>query len=154
MTAEQEQALRDAGSFVESMPPVMERASTKTVLMYLDIVRTSLTTKEAGDRLDVSEGRIRQRAGDRTLFSISHNHRRLFPAFQFTEDGELPGWAHVAPHIPEGTHAVAAVRFMTWKHVDLHLHGDPMSPVEWLSTGRSPSELADLVDDTFAPVGM
>ncbi|BDD84462.1 hypothetical protein TPB0596_42250 [Tsukamurella pulmonis] len=88
MTAEQEQALRDAGSFVESLPPAMERASTKTVLMYLDIVRTSLTTKEAGDRLRVSEGRIR------------------------------------------------------------------MSPVEWLSTGRSPSELADLVDDTFAPVCM
>lgn len=154
MTAEQEQALRDAGSLVEELPPVMERASTKTALVYVDIVRTSLTSKEAGQLLGVSEGRIRQRIGDRTLFAMRGRRRRLLPRFQFTDDGELPGWAHVAPHVPEDAYPVAVVRFMTWAHPDLHMGGKSMSPVEWLTAGGSPSELADLVDDVFAPVGM
>ncbi len=153
MTTEQEQALRDAGSFVEQMPPIKDRASTHTLLTYLDIVRTSLTTTQASERLRVSPGRIRQRAADRTLYAI-RDTRLLFPTFQFTDHGELPGWAHIAPHIPEDTYPVAVVRFMTTPQPDLDRHKQQLSPVQWLTDGGDVDELAGLVDDTFTPAGM
>ncbi|CAM3456331.1 hypothetical protein [Tsukamurella hominis] len=150
-TVEQERALRDAGSLVEHLPPVAELASTRTAAKRTELVRGGLAPAEAADRLGVPEEQIVRRVSDRTLYVVDGR----LPIFQFTVDGELPGWARVAARIPVGAYPVAVARFMTAPHPDLQLAGvGAVSPVVWLVGGGSPVKVAALVAAAFSLVGM
>lgn len=149
LTADQEAVLRAAGSFVDEMPPVEERASTRTARRIVDMIATALTADEAANRLGVTPGRIRQRLGARTLLGVKVGSAHRLPDFQFTGDGELPGWDRIAPTVPEGAHPVSIARFMHTPHPDLTVAGEPLSPTDWLIGGGAPDRVASMIHTAF-----
>lgn len=102
------------------------------------LVKTALTVGRAAAHLGVSEGRIRQRLGKRELFGVAFGREWRLPAFQFTEEGEVPGWAFVAPRLPAEFSAVELDAWFTSPNADLCVGEDetPLSPRDWLCAGR------------------
>jgi excisionase family DNA binding protein len=149
LSAEQEAALWAAGSFVDEMPPIAERASTKTAQRVVTMIAAALTTEEAAARLGVSASRIRQRLGERTLLAVKIGPAHRLPAFQFTADGELPGWGAVASTVPENAHLVSVDRFMGNPHPDLTAHGEVLSPIDWLTEGGAPGRVRNMIHTAF-----
>ncbi len=149
LTIEQESALREAGSFVEQMPTFTARASTVTALQGISLIASSLTTGEIARMLGLTDGRIRQRATDRTLLALRVGSSLRFPAFQFLDDAELPGWERVAPSLPPHAHPVAVESFMNRPQVDLDVAGQATSPIAWLAGGGDPASVIDLVTTAF-----
>ncbi|MCT1394454.1 MULTISPECIES: hypothetical protein [Microbacterium] len=144
-------ALRAAGSLVEpeNALPVEERPSVLTALRQQDILAEALPTKRVAELLDVTEGRVRQRHGEGTLFAIPGPGRGLrFPTFQFTDHGELPGWGTVSRALPEGANPVAVEYFLTHAHPDL---GDgELTPAQWLAAGKPAEPVAALAEQAFS----
>ncbi len=149
ITADQESALRAAGSFVDEMPPAAQRASTTTLQRTSDLLATALTTDEAAARLGVTAGRVRQRVSNRTLLAVKVGTAHRLPAFQFTDDGELPGWDRVAPAFPTTAHPTAVAWFMQTPHPDLTVGGELLSPRDWLSSGGDAEHVVDIITTAF-----
>lgn len=149
LTADQEAALREAGSFVEQLPAVSDRASTRTALRAKAIEDDSKTSREVAELLGISARRVRQRATEGTLFAIRREGIWRFPAFQFPNDSELPGWGRIAPAFGRDTSPVAVESFLGRPHVDLMVDGEQTSPVAWLASGHAPGAVAALVRGTF-----
>ncbi|WP_156479399.1 helix-turn-helix domain-containing protein [Gordonia sp. QH-12] len=149
LSIEQEAALRAAGSFVDQMPPIERRASTRTAQRIADLVATVLTAEEAARRLGVTPGHVQQRLRARTLFAMHVGSALRLPAFQFTESDELPGWDRIAPTIPESAHPVSVAGFMNAVHPDLTVAGEPVSPRDWLIGGGSPDHVARMIHAVF-----
>jgi excisionase family DNA binding protein len=150
MTADQEAALRAAGSFVDEMPPLEERASTTALHRTGDLLATALSTDEAAVRLGVTAGRVRQRLSNRTLLAVKVGAAHRLPAFQFTDDGELPGWDRVAPAFPSTAHPTAVAWFMQTPHPDLTAAGESLSPSQWLAGGGDIDRVVHLITTAFA----
>lgn len=151
LTADQEAALREAGSFVEQLPAVSDRVSTRTALRAKAIEDDTKTSREVAELLGISARRVRQRATEGTLLAIRREGIWKFPAFQFQNDSELPGWDQIAPAFGRDTSPVAVEMFLGTPHVDLEVDGEQMSPVAWLAGGHDPGTVASLVRDTFNP---
>ncbi|MCF8609689.1 hypothetical protein L5G28_05855 [Gordonia sp. HY285] len=149
LTAEQEAVLRSAGSFIDEMPPVEQRASTRTAQRIVDMIATALTADEAAERLGVTSGRIRQRLGAKTLLGVKVGSAHRLPGFQFTEDGELPGWDRIAPAVPSSVHPVSIARFMHTAHPDLTVVGEALPPTDWLIGGGDPEYVVSMIHTAF-----
>lgn len=148
-TEAQEEVLASAG-----MPPVeavpLSRPSARSRFEHERIHSTAYTTTEVAEMLDVTAGRIRQHAANRTLLTVKTRGNARFPRFQFTADGDvLPGWETVAPHFPRDAHPLAVEAFLGHVSEELEIGDRLVSPSEWLSTGGEPSVVADLVDDAY-----
>ena len=123
-----------------------ESALAGTTARYAAILGTSLTTAEAAERLGVDPARIRQRLAARTLYGIRTAQGWRLPAFQFHDQGALPGIDEVLPRLGIHLHPVAIHNFLTLPSVDLYsedLDRD-LSPREWLRAGYPPRAVADL----------
>jgi len=147
LSTEEEATLREIGLL---RPPPAEGAdnpSTIAALRYGQLLAGSLSVREAAERLHVSEGRIRQRLGDRTLYGITHKRAWRLPGFQFTADDTLPGIERVLPRLDPALHALAVEGFFTRRQPDLVMEGASVSPTDWLAAGRDPGAVADLAAD-------
>ena len=149
LSAEQEAVLRAAGSFVDEMPPAAERASALELQRSTAILATALTTEQAAERLSISTGRVRQRLTKRTLLGTKVKRTYRLPAFQFTDSGEVSGWALVAPAFPESADLTAVEYFMQHPHPDLPMLGEPVSPISWLTGGGDPERLHGMIATAF-----
>jgi hypothetical protein len=149
LTEAEEAVLRRAGSLTRAMPALEDRASFRTQLLLEQLVASALTVKEAASRLDVSDGRIRQRLTSRSLVGFERGGAWRLPAFQFTEDGDLPGLADVLPAFPDDVHPAAVLLFLDIPTEELELDGFPVSPRTWLITGGSSARVAELVRDAY-----
>lgn len=149
LTSEQEVALRAAGSFVDQMPPPARRGSTIAANRTSELLATAFTVDQAATRLGITPRGIGHRLADRTLLSMTVRHRHWLPAFQFTADGELPGWAQVAPAFPTTAPPTSVAWFMQTPHPDLLLDGRAASPVGWLAAGKDPGPVVDMVITAF-----
>ncbi len=114
-----------------------ESALARTTARYAALLGTSLTTAEAAQRLEVDPARIRQRLAARTLYGIRTPKGWRLPAFQFQEDGPLPGIEEVLPRLGTHLHPVAIHNFLTLPNTDLHSDDldRELSPREWLRAG-------------------
>lgn len=155
LTAAEQDALRAAGSLVEPEHALRteERPSVRTALRQQEILANALTAQEVATLLGVTDGRVRQRNGDRTLFAVhaadrGRRSRPVFPKFQFTDRGELPGWATVSRALPEHANPVAVEHFLTHTHPDLG--GGEITPAQWLAAGRPAEPVAALAEQTFS----
>lgn len=115
-----------------------------TAARYAAMLASSLTVAEAAALLGVSESRVRQRMGDRTLYSVRVGKERRLPRFQFAEGAEVPGVGEVLREIAEDIYPVSVENWFTRPDPDLYLDEDeeePVSPREWLLSGGSPEVL-------------
>ena len=150
LTPSEEAVLRKAGSLQHAMPPLVSRASFRTQLLFEQLLQGALTVKAAAARLHVSESRIRQRLAARSLIGVERAGTWQLPAFQFTEDADLPGLAEVLPAFPDDVHPAAVFLFLDAPSPDLDVEGQNLTPREWLLTGGAASRVVDLVADGYA----
>jgi excisionase family DNA binding protein len=122
----------------------------QTAARYAAMLASSLTVAEAAVLLGVSESRIRQRMGDRTLYSVRVGKERRLPRFQFAEGEEVPGVGRILREIPEDVYPLSVENWFTRPNPDLYLDKDeeePVSPREWLLSGGSPDVLVPVAKE-------
>lgn len=141
-TIEEADVLRRGG--LDPSPGDSERredALGQTAAKYALILASALSTREAAARIGVSEGRVRQRLKEGSLHGVGTPRGHRLPAFQFTEDGEVPNVGAVLRSLDRDLHPVATQNWFTLPDPDLYLDVDeerPVSPREWLLAGGSP----------------
>jgi len=147
LSAHEEATLREMGLLRSAPPTGATRPSALAALRYGELLVRTLTVKEAAVRLGVTEGRIRQRLSERTLYGISKNQGWRLPEFQFVDHGTLPGIERVLPALDAGMHPLAVEGFFTRNQPDLEFEGEIVSPVDWLAAGGDPAVVAELATD-------
>jgi len=119
---------------------------TKTIVDYMALIETGLSTAEAATMLDVDVSRIRQRIRDRSLFGVEYEGEWRLPRFQFERKKALPGLAEVLAALPAGLNPLDVATWFLEPNIDVEADeaGTPVSPRAWLLHGGSPSTVARL----------
>lgn len=119
---------------------------TKTIVDYMALIETSLSTAEAATTLGVDVSRIRQRIRKRSLFGVEYEGEWRLPRFQFERNRVLPGLAGVLTALPLELNPLDVATWFLEPNMDLKADEDdpPMSPRMWLLRGGSSSTLARL----------
>ena len=123
----------------------------QTAVRYAAILATSYTTSEAARMLGRTEGRVRQRISDGTLYgleAVGRGHR--LPAFQFEGGEEIPHVGKVLKALGRDLHPVEIENWFTLPNPDLYLDREeerPVSPRQWLLSGSSPEALVPLAEE-------
>ncbi|MDH6283903.1 hypothetical protein M2284_001524 [Rhodococcus sp. LBL1] len=138
-------ALLDAAGLQASPMAVAAAAADRQARMR-ELVETALTVDEAAERLGVSTSRVRQRAGDRSLWAIKRAHRLLLPAIQFTASGQVPGLDAVLAALPEDVHPLSVLGLLTTPQPDLRLENVEVPIIEWLTAGGDTRQALDVVE--------
>ncbi|GAA5170391.1 DNA-binding protein [Amycolatopsis dongchuanensis] len=143
-TPAQGKALAEAGldlsPYHEDEPDPRARA----VAAHAVLAESALTVPAAADRLGVDASRVRHRLAERRLTGWKDQGGWRLPAWQFTDDGVLPGLDTVLAALPAGQPALVVAAFMTHPQDDLVIAGEPVSPRQWLLAGGDPRPVAAL----------
>lgn len=148
LTVAEAEALDRGGFDLSPRREGEESSLARTTARYAALLGTSLTTAEAAARLGVERSRVRQRLAQGSLYGIRSPQGWRLPAFQFLEDGPLPGIGEAVGGLSSNLHPLAVHRFFTLPNVDLHaseLDRD-LSPREWLQAGYPPQAVAELAE--------
>lgn len=115
-----------------------------TIVDYMALLETSLSTAEAAAILNVDVSRIRQRIRERTLFGIEYEGEWRLPRFQFERKKVLPGLAEVLSALPSEINPLDVATWFLRPNVDLEVdeEGAAVSPRAWLLLGGSPRTIA------------
>lgn len=140
-------ALREAGLLRQPHPGGAIRSPALASIRYAQLLAKGLTVKEASARLGVSEGRIRQRLADRSLYGFQTKQGWRLAGFQFTESGSLPGLELVLRALPDKWHPLSVEGFFTRPNVDTD--EGYVSVAEWLASGGDPDEAVELARDVL-----
>jgi len=140
-------ALEEAG--LSTKPWVSDVARdplTKTIVDYMALIETSLSTAEAAAMLDVDVSRIRQRIRERSLYGVEYEGEWRLPRFQFERNKVLPGLTEVLSALPAELNPLDVATWFLGPNIDLEADEDapPMSPRAWLLRGSSPRTVAQL----------
>ena len=109
------------------------------VTEFAAILRTSLSTTEAAQRLGVHAVRIRQMIGDRTLYAVQVDGRWRIPGFQFQDEALVPNIGEVNAAIDRDLDAVSVLRWYSLADAELETSdGKILSPLDWLKRGLRP----------------
>ena len=117
---------------------------TRTIIDYMALIETSLSTSDVAKLLDVDVSRIRQRIRDRSLMGIEYEGEWRLPRFQFERRKVLPGLAQVLAVIPAGMNPLDVASWFLDPEVDLESGDDISSPRQWLLRGGDPAAVAGL----------
>ncbi|MBI3181923.1 MAG: hypothetical protein HYZ28_07240 [Myxococcales bacterium] len=143
-------ALEDGGLSFEALLEGEVDPIARGQAEYAKLLGRALSTKRAARLLAVNESRVRQRllAKPPTLYGLRAKKEWKLPAFQFTKGGLVPGIEQVVPHIPAGASLLTIDRWFRMPNADLPADEEGQSeltPLEWLSLGKPPAEVAELV---------
>lgn len=122
----------------------------QTIAAYAAMLASSYTTSEVARLLEVSEGRVRQRISEGTLYGVKLGRGHRLPSFQFAGGREVPGIGDVLRVIDRGLHPVGVENWFTLPNPDLYLDEEeerPVSPKEWLLAGKGSKTLVPLAGD-------
>jgi hypothetical protein len=136
--SESEAALYDAADFAKD-EHAYARVTLEAAGRTARVLSRAYSAHEVADLLGVSDSRVRQRRGERTLWAIEDGGGWVFPALQFEDvDGRRRQVRHldqVLPTIPADIHPLAVARLLTTAQPDLVSDGQPVSPLQWLRDG-------------------
>jgi hypothetical protein len=141
------EALRAVGLSTEPWSPEQrDDPLSRSIVDYIALVETSLTTAEAARRLKCDVSRIRQRLRERSLFGLEHEGEWRLPRFQFERGHPLPGLATVLSALSSDLNALDVVEWFLRANPDLEIeaHGPALSPRAWLLRGLPPEPVAAL----------
>jgi hypothetical protein len=119
---------------------------TQSVVDYVALIETSLSTAEVARMLRVDVSRVRQRLREHSLFGVEYEGEWRLPTFQFERRTVLPGLATVLGALPAEMNALEVAEWFLSPNPDLELEGkdQPLSPREWLLRGLPPERVAEL----------
>ena len=144
LPAAEQAVLRAGGLDLEPQPGCDPLAMT--AVKYAAIVARSLTSRQVGGRLGLTDGRVRQLIADRSLYSFLMGNRRLIPRFQFLPDGGLiPNIVVVNRALSPLLHPVEVFNWLHARNADLLRNEDldaTVSPLDWLKAGYDASRVA------------
>jgi len=149
-SAAEVEALWEGGMDLSPTVPGEPDPLARTAARYAAMLATALTTREAADLLGVSEGRVRQRLKEKTLYGWKAGRENRLPAFQFEGGGEVRGIGEVLRHVERSVHPVALLNWFTMADPDLYLGEEEeraVSPRAWLLSGGSPGKLVPLAEE-------
>ena len=145
LTAVEAAALTAGGMDLESDIERQEDPEILGIRKLAEILIQSLADVEVAKLLDLSIDRVRDLAKKHELFTIGAEYGLTrFPAFQFSDDGLLPGFRKVAGNIPRDKSICGVEAFFCRRNPDLYVDDDidqQLSPVEWLESGRDPAAI-------------
>ena len=150
LTAAETDALRAVGAFKDDTPiPADEDPLIRTQAQYMALLEESLSAAQAAKVLNVDVSRIRQRLRERSLFGLEHEGTWRLPTFQFERRRVIPGLGQVLRAIPEDLFPLDVVDWFVLPDAGLQLENDPtpLSPREWLLSGRPVEAVAAIAHD-------
>ncbi len=141
-------ALREAGLLCRPKDNAGARAPARAALRYAQALANGLTVKEAAARLGVSQGRVRQRLGDGSLYGIQSKQGWRLPQYQFGLNGKtLPGLELVLSALPDSLHPLSVEGFFTRLNSELETAEGAASVAGWLAAGEDPEVVTELARD-------
>ena len=144
------EALRSVGALKDQ---VSVRADNdpliKSQAQYMALLEDSLSAAEASKLLRVDVSRVRQRLRERSLFGIEYEGSWRLPRFQFERRLVIPGLAKILKSLPADLFPLDTVDWFVLPDPDLQLDSDsaPLSPREWLLSGRPVEAVVTLARD-------
>jgi hypothetical protein len=109
----------------------------QSIADYMALLDTSLTTSEAAKYLKVDPSRVRQRLRAGTLYGVDYDGEKRLPRFQFERRKVIPGLADVLPQLAAHLSPIDVAEWFLSPNPDLEVEEQPVSPREWLLSGRS-----------------
>jgi hypothetical protein len=149
-TAAEAAALRSVGAFKDETPIQADNDPLiRSQAQYMALLEESLSAAEAAKLLHVDVSRVRQRLRERSLFGIEHEGSWRLPRFQFERRLVIPGLAQVLKTLPSDLFPLDVVDWFVLPDSDLQLDSDaaPLSPREWLLSGRPVEAVVTLARD-------
>jgi hypothetical protein len=117
----------------------------QSIADYMALLDTSLTTSQAATLLKVDPSRIRQRLREGSLYGIEYDGEKRLPRFQFERRKVVPGLAEILPELPPQMSPLDVAEWFLAPNPDLQIDEDgPISPREWLLTGRAVAAIVAL----------
>ena len=150
LSAAEAVALRSVGAFkVETPIEADNDPLIRSQAQYMALLEESLSAAEAGKLLHVDVSRVRQRLRERSLFGIEHEGSWRLPRFQFERRLVIPGLAQILKALPTDLFPLDVVDWFVLPDSDLQLDSDtaPLSPREWLLSGRPVEAVVKLASD-------
>lgn len=144
-TESQRVALSDVGLDLAPHRPAERDPRARTVAMQAVLRDTALTVSGAAERVGVDASRIRHRLAEGRLAGWKDRGGWRLPAWQFADEGVLPGLAAVLAAVPEDQPALVVAGFMTTPQHELLTGGAPTTPRDWLLAAGDPAPVARLV---------
>ena len=119
---------------------------SQTVVDYVALIETSLSTAEVARMLAVDVSRVRQRLRARSLFGVEYEGEWRLPRFQFERRKVLPGLGDVLGRLRAEMNALEVAEWFLGANPDLEVEGraEPLSPREWLLGGLPPERVGEL----------
>ncbi|MEW2010999.1 hypothetical protein AB0300_16135 [Microbacterium sp. NPDC078814] len=110
------------------------------VAEHINAVIDSFSDDEAAALLGVGTRQLRRRAQGGGMYYFTVGKRRRYPAWQFdNRAGLLPGLQQIAATIPSGWRPETTRSVMESFDTKLAIHGEPVTPCEWLLLGLDPA---------------
>lgn len=139
--------LQAAGADLDDHPdqpdPMLEYA-----VEFAAILATGLAVASVSRRLGVTNARVRQLIGDRSLYAFRNGGRWVVPAYQLMEErGLVPNVGEVNRAIPEAVDPVSVHRWFVTPDAELDVDDKKISPLAWLKAGMDPGVLARIARD-------
>lgn len=143
-TADQRDALRDVGLDLSPLRDDETDGRARAVAEQAVLHDSALTVTEAARTIGVDNSRIRHRLLARRLMGWKDRGGWRLPAWQFTENGVLPGLEQVLAALPADQPPLVVAAFMTTPQEDLMARSRAITPCEWLQAGGDPQRVARL----------
>jgi hypothetical protein len=150
LSAAETAALRGVGAFKDQAPVRVDNDPLlRSQAEYMALLEESLSAAEAAKLLHVDVSRVRQRLRERSLFGLEHEGSWRLPRFQFERRLVIPGFAQVLKALPPDLFPLDVVDWFLLPDPDLQLDSDaaPLSPREWLLSGRPVETVVTLARD-------
>jgi hypothetical protein len=151
LSAAETEALRRVGALKDATPSVRPENDPliKSQAQYMALLEDSLSAADAAKLLRVDVSRVRQRLRERSLFGIEYEGSWRLPRFQFERRLVIPGLAQVLKSLPPDLFPLDIVDWFVLPDPDLQLDSDaaPLSPREWLQSGRPVEAIVTLARD-------
>jgi hypothetical protein len=132
-------ALHGVGAFKDKTPvDAGNDPLLRSQAQYMALLEESLSTAEAAKLLKVDVTRVRQRLRERSLFGLEYEGTWRLPRFQFERRLVIPGLALALKALPPDLLPLDVVDWFLLPEPELQIEDAPapMSPREWLLSGR------------------
>jgi hypothetical protein len=143
-TADQRETLLDIGLDLSPLRPDETDGRARVVAQQAVLHDSALTVNEAARTIGVDPSRVRHRLLAHRLMGWKDRGGWRLPAWQFTEQGVLPGLEQVIEALPTDQPALVIAAFMTTPQEDLTARSRSISPCEWLQSGGDPQRVVRL----------
>ena len=143
-------ALRGVGAFKDDVVVGADNDPLiRSQAQYMALLEESLTAAEAAKLLRVDVSRVRQRLRERCLFGLEYEGSWRLPRFQFERRLVIPGLGQILKALPSDLFPLDVVDWFLLPDPELQSDNNapPLSPREWLLSGRAIETVARLARD-------